>query len=97
MALNSKIREAAEIKNKFTAKDKERELARLYEKWDYDQKTFISEARSEGLADGEKIGLSKGEKIGMQNAAKKMLKENFDITIIAKITGLKQSEIKMLS
>ena len=54
------------------------------------------EGFEEGLEQGIEQGLTKGLEQGILNTAKNMKKENIDIELISKITGLSEEEIKEL-
>ena len=56
-------------------------------------KTLISYARKEGMEKGRNEGMEKG----METVALNMLKEDFDINSISKVTGLSKKEIQKLS
>lgn len=60
----------------------------------------IEEGIEKGIEKGKKQGLKQGEKKGAQKAkietAKKMLKENIDIQLISKVTGLSIKRIQEL-
>ncbi|MCK5102164.1 MAG: Rpn family recombination-promoting nuclease/putative transposase [Cyclobacteriaceae bacterium] len=60
----------------------------------------IKKGEEIGIKKGEEIGIKKGEKIGIKKGkikiAKMMLKENIEISLIAKMTGLTEKEIKEL-
>ena len=94
MEENEKIKEAYDLKEEFTADNETEEFLYKYEIWKMDQKEFIKEAREEG----EKSGLEKGEKLGKQKnqiqVVKAMLKENINVDIISKVTGLTKEEIE---
>ena len=90
----------------------ERELARLREKYILDQKSILAtgyadgfqegmeEGRTQGINEGRAEGIVEGEKIGKKERnieiAKNLLKENVDISIIEKCTGLDRKEIEKL-
>ena len=73
-----------------------------------EQRRLENSARIEGYEEGESIGLKKGESIGLKkgeniglnkgkaSVAASMLKENLNINLIAKCTGLSQQEILQL-
>ena len=56
--------------------------------------------RDEGIRKGLKEGLEKGVKEGLEQSkneiAKNMLKENMDISLISKLTGLSKEQINNL-
>ena len=55
-------------------------------------RTRITSAKNEGIVEGEQIGLTSGINLVASN----LLKENVDIKLISKATGLSQMEIKKL-
>ena len=71
-------------------------------------KHWIDEGKMIGLQEGKMVGLQEGKMVGLQegiekgiekgikNTALNMLKENIDIEVIAKVTGLTLSEIREL-
>ena len=52
--------------------------------------------KKEGIAEGRVEGKSEGEKNKAIEIAKNMLKENFDIETIIKVTGLTKEEVEKL-
>lgn len=68
------------------------------------ENTIKKFAREEGIKEGETIGIAKGEAIGETkgiatatlNIATSMLKNNYPISEIAKITGLSEEELKKI-
>jgi len=67
----------------------ERRKAELREKYKKD----ITSAREHGIRIGEEKGIEKGKTQEKFEMAKAMLKENIDINVISKITGLTKEEI----
>ena len=61
-----------------------------------EQRRLENSARIEGYEEGESIGLKKGLNKGKASVAASMLKENLNINLIAKCTGLSQQEILQL-
>jgi len=61
------------------------------------EKTFISDAKKQGIAIGEKRGEKRGKKegiaIGEKNLAKKLINQGVDLQTIIAATGLSQEEI----
>ena len=86
MENNNLIKKADEELEYLSGDEELRRLAELREKYIRDMKG----AKSDGYEAGEKAG-SEREKIKI---AKNMLKEKIDITIISKVTGLSEKEIK---
>lgn len=62
--------------------------------------SIVDEIRADGIKVGEERGEKRGEKRGEEkkglDVAKKMIKENFDISLIEKITGLSKETIKSM-
>ncbi len=56
----------------------------------------IEQGISKGIAKGIEQGISKGVEQGIETTAKNLLKENIDINIISKVTGLSLKEIEKL-
>ena len=56
----------------------------------------INKAKESGLKKGEESGIKKGEELEKKRAAKKMLAEKLDISLISKITDFTEEEIKSL-
>ena len=84
MEENEKIKEAYRLKEQFTLDDETEELLYKYEIWKMDQKELIKEAREEG------------EKQAKIEIDKSMIKENIDIAVISKVTGLSKEEIEKI-
>lgn len=62
--------------------------------------SIVDEIRADGIKVGEERGEKRGEKRGEEkkglDVAKKMIKENFDISLIEKITGLSKETIRSM-
>ena len=54
------------------------------------------EAREEGLKEGIQEGIKEGIKEGKEDIAKKMIEENFDVSMISKLTGLSLDKIQKI-
>ena len=52
--------------------------------------------RDEGIRKGLELGLEKGTEQSKNEIAKNMLKENMDISLISKLTGLSNEQINKL-
>lgn len=100
MINNEYVKKAEEELEYLNGDEKERELARLREKAIRDEAAAIAGAtkrgREAGLAEGIAKGVVKGAAAEKVEIAKKMLKENIEIDIIVKITGLSRKEIENL-
>ena len=102
----NKIIAKAEEKRKYLTGEAERErLQELREKAEFDEATAYAAGKAKGEKYGEKRGEKRGEargerrgiKIGRKTTlietAKNMLKNNIDISLIQKCTGLSLSEV----
>ncbi|GAA3412703.1 hypothetical protein ACFFNY_33140 [Paenibacillus hodogayensis] len=72
------------------------ETIRLYEAREHsliERNSLIAEGEARGEAKGE----AKGEARGIAKAARAMLIEGIDMTVIAKVTGLSVAEIERLA
>ena len=56
----------------------------------------LAEGKAEGLAEGEAEGKAKGMAEGKTEIATNLLKENYPIEKIIKVTGLSKAEIEKL-
>ena len=83
---------AENIFRRLTADDMEYEMLVAREKFEHQYNTDLSEARNEGLRQGEASGRA-AERLEM---AKAMRSENIDIETIIKISGLTREEIDKL-
>ena len=100
------IKMAKEELNKISQDKKERRLAELREKAIMDEmairdsgyndgkKEGIKEGIEQGIEKGKNEGLKIGKKIRSIEIAKEMLKENLDLAVISKVTGLSRDELK---
>ena len=81
-----------------------RVLEKLREKWVSDQVTHFEYAKQKGIekglqkgkAEGMQAGMQAGIEKGMQAVALNMLKSGFDLSVIAKMTGLSINEINKI-
>ena len=89
----NKIIAKAEEKRKYLTGEAERErLQELREKAEFDEAT----AYAEGKERGEKRGKRIGKRITLIETAKNMIKNNIDISLVQKCTGLSLAEVKKL-
>ncbi|OGO87704.1 MAG: hypothetical protein A2Y24_02050 [Clostridiales bacterium GWE2_32_10] len=58
--------------------------------------TGLDRGRKEGMKEGMKKGMKEGMKEGMNKLARNMLKGNFDVHVIAEMTGLSVDEINLI-
>src|SRR5574344_919080 len=71
----------------------------LYDKDEVDEKLYntrISAAKKEGMEEGIQKGMEQGMQEDKMLMAKKMLKENIDVNVISKITGINLTDIDKL-
>ena len=88
------IKMAKEELNKISQDKKERRLAELREKAIMDEMAIRDSGYNEGKKYGIEEGLKNGKKIRSIEIAKEMLKENIDLSLVSKITGLSINELK---
>ena len=88
------IKRAKEELDKISQDKKERRLAELREKAIMDEMAIRDSGYNEGKKDGIEEGLKNGKKIRSIEIAKEMLKENIDLSLVSKITGLSINELK---
>ena len=105
-ATMKEIKRAKEELDKISQDKKERRLAELREKAIMDEmairdsgyndgkKEGIKEGIEQGIEKGKNEGLKIGKKIRSIEIAKEMLKENLDLAVISKVTGLSSDELK---
>ena len=58
--------------------------------------SIVDEIRAGGIKVGEERGEKRGIEKNILDTAKKMIKENLDISLIEKITGLSKETIKSM-
>ena len=71
----------------------------LYDKELHEEKlriTELEEAREKGIETGMAAGIAQGKKESILETARNMLKDNLDIEMICKYTGLTREEINNL-
>ena len=93
-ATMKEIKRAKEELDKISQDKKERRLAELREKAIMDEMAIRDSGYNEGKKDGIEEGLKNGKKIRSIEIAKEMLKENIDLSLVSKITGLSIEELK---
>ena len=93
-ATMKEIKRAKEELDKISQDKKERRLAELREKAIMDEMAIRDSGYNEGKKDGIEEGLKNGKKIRSIEIAKEMLKENIDLSLVSKITGLSINELK---
>ena len=100
MSENNGIKRAKEELDKISQDAKERRLAELREKALMDEIAIRDSGFKEGYEEGKASGIKEGMKQGIVKKqieiAKKMIKENINISIISKITDLSEEQIKEL-
>lgn len=85
---NKTIKSALDEMEYLTGDEEIQRLAELKEKWEMDWNSSMNNAKKEGEEEGERK-----EKI---RTAKNLLKENVEVQIILKVTGLTKKEIEEL-
>ena len=94
------IRAAKKVLEQISQDEKEREKARLRDKYVREMNSSRNEGYAEGKAEGILIGKAEGISMGETSEkikiAKIMLKEGSDISFIVKCTGLTEEEIKQI-
>ena len=89
----NKIIAKAEEKRKYLTGEAERErLQELREKAEFDEATAYAEGKERGERRGKRIG----KRITLIETAKNMIKNNIDISLVQKCTGLSLAEVKKL-
>ena len=90
---NKELKKAMDIIDEMSMDPKEWELYESRRRAIMDYNTGIAEAKAEGLTQG----LSQGKELGVREEkleiAKKMLKENLELELIIKMTGLSKEEL----
>ena len=98
----NKIIAKAEEKRKYLTGEAERErLQELREKAEFDEATAYAAGKAKGEKRGIKLGKAIGEqrgiKITLLKTARNMLKDNMDINMIIKYTGLSKKELEQIA
>ena len=99
----SKVYEGESIMEEYVKDAKrasmEDDIVGLYDKELHEEKlriTELEEAREKGIETGIAAGIAQGKKESILETAKNMLKDNLDIEMISKYTGLSEEEINNL-
>ena len=92
MKENKDINKAIDELEQVSGNEKLRRIAELKEKYIRDEQASIEYAQNEGYRQGE----AKGKVERNIEIAKNMLKENINIELISKVTGLSLEEIENL-
>ncbi len=90
------IRKAKTQLYKLSLDKKTIEQYRIREKALYDEISALENSREKGLKEGVKIGKEEGRIEEKINLAKKSITEGLPISLISKLTGLSEEEIKRL-
>ena len=94
------IKAARKVLEEISQDEKEREKARIMDKYVREMNSSRNEGYAEGKAEGILIGKAEGISMGETSKkikiAKIMLKEGSDISFIVKCTGLTEEEIKQI-
>lgn len=94
MEENEYIKKAKEELDKISQDEEERDLAYRRERAIRDQNAVRASGYNDGKEEGIKVGIKRGEKNKAIEIATNMLKEEIDLEIIIRITGLSKEEIK---
>ena len=90
------IKAARKVLEQISQDEKEREKARLRDKYVREMNSSRNEGYAEGKADGLSIGRSEGKASEKIKIAKNLLRQKVDIEIIIKSTGLTEEEVKSI-
>ena len=93
---NKEIRKAKKILKEISEDERERRLTELREKYIMDQQAVEDYGYDKGLSAGIEHGKRLGIKQTKIEIVKKLKAENFDISLISKITGLTEQEINKI-
>ena len=104
MKENKDINKAIDELEQVSGNERLRRIAELKEKYIRDEQASIEYAQNEGYRQGEEKGkaegMAKGKVVGKNERnieiAQNMLKENVNIELISKVTGLSIDEIEKL-
>ena len=96
MKENKDINKAIDELEQVSGNEKLRRIAELKEKYIRDEQASIEYAQDEGYRQGEENGRAKGRTEEKSKIAQNMLKENVNIELISKVTGLSIDEIEKL-
>ena len=96
MEENENLKEAVEKLDRISEDEKMQRIIELREKAIRDEHAIYDKGVDDGIEKGIQKGKEKGAREKQIEIAKSMLKENMDIEIIIKITGLTKEEIEKL-
>lgn len=100
MEEKEELKEAVTKLQQVSDDERMQRIAELREKALHDEasikETALQEGLQKGLQQGLQQGLQKGENKAKEEIAKKMLKEKLEISLIVKVTGLSEEEIRKL-
>ena len=96
MKENKDINKAIAELEQVSGNERLRRIAELKEKYIRDEQASIEYAQDEGYRQGEENGRAKGRPEEKSKIAQNMLKENVNIELISKVTGLSIDEIEKL-
>ena len=96
MEENKNLKEAVEKLDRISEDEKMQRIIELREKAIRDEHAIYDKGLDDGIEKGIQKGKEKGAREKQIEIAKSMLKENMDIEIIIKITGLTKEEIEKL-
>ncbi len=72
------------------------EVRSLFDRDKLKEESAELRGREAGIKEGKNLGLIEGKNLGIIETAKNMLKENYTLEQVSKITNLSTSEIKKL-
>ena len=90
---NKMVSKAKKVLEEISSNEREQYLAELREKYIMDQKAIEDAGFDKGVEQGLRQGIEKGKKNATIEFAKKLKKDNVDINMISKYTGLTIEEI----
>ena len=93
---NEKVKRAKEECEYLQGDEATKRIEELRNRAIRDEKVAFSYGMKQGEAKGEVRGEKRGVKRGILETAKNMLKNNIDVSIIQKCTGLSLNEVKRL-
>ena len=91
------IRKAVAVLKELSTDERLRMQAEAREKLRRDETAMMMDARSEGRAEGKAEGKAEGAAQREREIAQSMLTQKMPIDVIAKVTGLAQSDVLKLS
>jgi len=96
MIKNKEIKKAKEEYEYLTGDEELQRIAELKQKWQLDYNSLIHDSYEDGVEEGIIRGISEGKKENKIQIAKEMIKSNFEVKVISKITKLSIKEIEKI-